>query len=127
MRLRLPFGIGLGLALVVAGCSDVRPGTRLAIETGSQPPGTCPGSTRLEVTVRRSGEAAIFEDAASSQLDVIWPFGFAAWLIDGRAILFARDGSTVVREGDPGVTIGGTSGGPGEPFIVCSVRERPYS
>jgi hypothetical protein len=120
--------IGLGLALVLSACSDLRSGVRLAIDTGRQPPDACPDPDRLDVTISRSGEAAVFEDAAAAAgLEVIWPFGFAAWLIDGRAILFATDGSIVVREGDPAVPIGGVRGGPGEPFLVCSVRQRPYS
>ena len=128
MHRLLVLGIGLGLALVLSACSDVRPGMRLAIETGRHPPDACPGSEHLDVTMSRSGEAAVFEDAASStRLEVVWPFGFAAWLIDGRAILFATDGNIVVREGDPAVSIGGARGGPSAPFLVCSVRERPYS
>jgi hypothetical protein len=122
------FLLATALALSLAACGDVRPGTRLSIQTEVHPVGTCPGSDHLTVWIERDGDAAVFVDAsASDRTAIIWPVGFAAWFIDGQTLLYARDGSEVIRAGDTVVEIGGSAGGPGQPFRVCSVGARSYS
>jgi hypothetical protein len=116
------------LALALAACGDLRSGTRLTIETGIHPPGTCPGTDALAVSIERDGDAAVFvRQDGPAPASIVWPVGFAAWLIEGDAILYARDGSQVIHEGGTVVTIGGAAGGGSEPFRVCSVGERSYS
>ncbi len=115
------------LAMVLAACGDVRSGTRLTIDSGIHPPGTCPGTDSMSISMRREGDAAVFMNAnGSTPVAIAWPPGFAAWLIEDGTILYAPDGATVVHEGGT-VTIGGAAGAPGEPFRVCTVGERTYS
>ena len=116
------------LALAMAACGDPRSGTRLTIDSGIHPPGTCPGTDSMTIAIEREGETAVFVDSSGSRpASIAWPVGFAAWLIEDGTILYAPDGATVVHEGGTVVTIGGAAGGPGEPFRVCSVGVRTYS
>lgn len=120
--------LAAALAVALAACGDLRSGTRLTIETGIHPPGTCPGTDSMTISIERDGDAAVFVDADGSvAAAIVWPVGFAAWLIEGAAILYAREGAQVIHEGDTVVTIGGAAGGGGEAFRVCSVGERSYS
>jgi hypothetical protein len=67
----------------------------------------------------------VFIDVATGQpRTMIWPFGFAAWLEFGTAVLYASDGSVVGREGDLLNTIGGAADEAG--FQVCAVGARTY-
>ena len=51
---------------------------------------------------------------------VVWPSGWAAWRLDGRAELVTRDGAIVGREGE---VIAGFGGGVGldDAFHVCII------
>lgn len=55
---------------------------------------------------------------------VVWPSGFAAWRVGGRAELVARDGTLVGREGDELDNLGGGVGGD-DIFHVCIVGGHP--
>ncbi len=127
MRLIPAAARALALAMALAACGDTRSGTRLTIETGIHPPGTCPAADTMTISIERAGEAAVFVDANGSiPAPIVWPIGFAAWLIEDETILYAPDGDQVINESDTVVTIGGAAGGPGEPFRVCVVGERSY-
>ena len=119
--------LAVALALALAACEVARSATRLTIDSGLHPPGTCPGTDSMTISMERDGDAAVFLDATgTTRAAIAWPVGFAAWLFDDGTILYAPDGATVMREGGT-VTIGGAAGGPGEPFRVCSVGARTYS
>ena len=115
------------LALALAACGDVRSGTRLTIETGIHPPGTCPATGFDDHLDRARGRCGGVPGGGPLRAgrDRL-AHRFAAWVIEDGTILYAPDGATVLDEGGT-VTIGGAAGGPGEPFRVCSVGARTYS
>lgn len=66
------------------------------------------------------------EVGTEARRSIVWPFGFAAWLERGVAVLYASDGSIVGREGDVLDNIGGAAIA-GEGFRVCAVGVRTYT
>jgi hypothetical protein len=117
----------LALCLLLAGCRDMRLGDRLTIDVDASQPGVCPAAEQRDLRLERDGTAARFVDARTNlAVRVVWPFGFAAWLVDGQAIVYASDGTTVMLEDGPAVTIGGTQLEADGPFRVCSVGLRTY-
>jgi hypothetical protein len=67
-----------------------------------------------------------FETALGDRIDLLWPRGFSARLLDNRAEIVAPDGSVVAREGDE-VADGTLSGSasatqPGQGFDICGVN-----
>jgi hypothetical protein len=65
-------------------------------------------------------ELILLSETDDEPVKVVWPSGWAAWRVDGRAELVTRDGSVVAREGD---VIDGFGGGIGldDAFHVCIV------
>jgi hypothetical protein len=65
------------------------------------------------------GDALVLvPEAGGDPIRVVWPAGWAAWRVDGRAELANRDGTVVGREGE---TVSGFGGGVGSDgaFHVC--------
>jgi hypothetical protein len=58
--------------------------------------------------------------------DLVWPRGFSARLLDGRAELVGRDGSVIAREGDVLDGMSGGLGATGDAFHVCFVAGKGY-
>lgn len=116
----------LALVLIAACTTDLR-GTRLRLETAASQPGlACDGAAAAPVRIERDDDELVFVDVGSKERrTIIWPFGFAAWLEYGRAVLYARDGEVVGREGDVLDKIGGGADAAG--FHVCQVGDRTYS
>ena len=66
-----------------------------------------------------SGDELILVSVESGDtLNVVWPSGFAAWRVDGRAVLADPWGHVVGREGDVLDGLGGGLG-LGDDFHVC--------
>ncbi len=79
------------------------------------------------VRVARNGQLLVFTSLdGKSTADLIWPRGFTARLLDGRAELVARNGSVVAEEGDVLDDLGGGVGATGNAFHVCSVAGKGY-
>jgi hypothetical protein len=118
------------LVAAIAGCGPGISGERLDIRTGAfnVGPGACPAALVPPFRIDRAGSELIFVDAGTGQrLSIVWPFGFAAWVENGRAVLYARDGKVVGREGDTLDNIGGGSTPDGDAILVCAVGVRIYT
>jgi hypothetical protein len=83
------------------------PSGATALTLATAPPATqipgnwaCGGSTIEPARVLREGDAVVFDYLSGGRVDLVWPRGFSAWLLDGRAEIVAPDGSVVLSEGD---------------------------
>ena len=78
--------------------------TRLQIATAAPhlvPNFGCPAALLAPVRVATSGDDLIVLSVETGELvRVVWPTGWAAWRVDGRAELVERFGSVIAREGD---------------------------
>lgn len=90
----------------------------------------CPGTlTNMSLRVERSGtQLVVVTDstvgnpifaigspvvAVGSPVDAVWPYGFSARLVDGKAELLASDGTVVAREGDVLTSVNGVDSSTG--------------
>lgn len=131
---RVVAGIAIVLLLGAAGLARLSPmwpgpslpagatPLTLATETGHLLPTTgCPlaslGPARIAVA---DGALVLVPESGGDPIAVVWPTGWAAWRLDGRAELVSHDGTVVGREGD---VISGFAGGVGldDAFHVCVV------
>jgi hypothetical protein len=119
----------LAAGLAVAACGDVRPGVRLALAADSLELLTddCPTTPIAPIKVERVADAIEFTDAASGGIvAILWPVGFAAWDINGVAVVHATDGTVVGREGDTLSDIRAAAGVRGDQLRVCAIGVRSY-
>ena len=87
----------------------------------------CPLAEALPVRLAKDGQTLVFISLdAKHTVDLVWPRGFTARLLDGRAELIGRDGSVIARDGDVLDGIGGGVGSAGDAFHVCSVAGTSY-
>ena len=81
----------------------------------------CPTAllARARVAVE-GGSLVLVPEVGGDPVRVVWPTGWAAWRLDGRAELVSRDGTVVGRDGD---VVSGFGGGVGtdDAFHVCVV------
>ena len=72
----------------------------------------------------------MFETETGERYDLVWPRGFSARLLGGRAEIVAPDGTVLAREGDQlvsGELSGSSSGTQAEPgFDICAVNDVYY-
>ena len=115
----------LVVLLLVAGClarlSPMWPGphmppgaTGLVLATEPAhlfPTMGCPTAELLPARIAVVGDALVLvPQTGGDPLNVVWPAGWAAWRLGGRAELVSRDGTVVGREGD---LVSGFGGGVG--------------
>lgn len=78
--------------------------TRLRIATEAPhlvPHFGCPAALLGPVRVATAGDELIVLAVGTNEpVAVVWPTGWAAWRLDGRAELVGRDGTVIAREGD---------------------------
>jgi hypothetical protein len=76
---------------------------------------SCPLTlTNMSLRVEVAGTRLVVVDATTlSPVDAVWPYGFSARLIDGKAELLASDGTVVAREGDVLTSVNGHEGSAG--------------
>jgi hypothetical protein len=61
----------------------------------------CGMAALTPIRVERDGGSMVFADETSgNRLQVVWPNGYSARLMNGRAELIPPDGSVLAREGD---------------------------
>ena len=79
----------------------------------------CPTALVVPIRVERDEGALIFSDAADGiRSQLVWPNGFSARLVNGRAELVAPDGSVLAREGDVISKLAGGAADNGD-ILVC--------
>jgi hypothetical protein len=105
---------------IVTGPSLPVGATRLHITTeGPGLPFVCAAAALGPARVSTSGDELILVAVESGDtINVVWPSGFGAWRIDGRAVLADPWGHVVGREGDVLEGLGGGLG-LGDDFHIC--------
>ena len=124
-------GVVILLAVVALRLSPLWPGpalpagaTRLHIAT--EAPHLVPALGCLTALIAPARVATSDDDlilltvATGEPVQVVWPSGWAAWRVGGRAELVARDGSVVARDGDVLEDLGGGVG-VDDAFHVCVI------
>jgi hypothetical protein len=110
----------LRLAPLITGPALPAGATRLHIAT--QPPNLslgCAAAALAPARVSTSGDELVLVSVASGQpVRVVWPAGFAAWRIEGRALVADPWGSVVGREGNVLDSLGGGLGSE-DAFYIC--------
>ncbi len=125
-------GIVILLAAAALRLSPLWPGpalpegaTRLHIVTAAPhlvPTFACPLALLGPVRVASSDDdLTVLSVASGEPVQVVWPSGWAAWRVNGRAELVARDGSVIAREGDVIADRFGGGTGVDDAFHVCII------
>ena len=136
LRRHRPFVAGLAVVLLLIavgllrlspiwpGPSLPRDATPLALATEPAhlvPTMACPTALLLPARVAIADNALVLvPEAGGDPIKIVWPNGWVAWRLAGRAELISRDGTIVGREGD---IVAGFGGGVGidDAFHVCVI------
>jgi hypothetical protein len=94
---------------------------RIATETPHLVPALgCPLALLAPVRLQVVGEDLLTISIGTGEpVSVVWPSGWAAWRVDGRAELHGRDGALIAREGDVIADRFGGGIGTDDVFHVC--------
>jgi hypothetical protein len=100
--------------------------TRLHIVTQAAhliPASACPTALLGPARVATLGDdLVLLAPDTNEPIDVVWPSGWTAWRLDGRAELVTRDGAVVGREGELSEGFGGGTG-IDDAFHVCIIGD----
>jgi hypothetical protein len=127
-------GIAVILVLMAVGLARLSPmwpgpslpagATPLALATETAhllPTMGCPTALLAPARVAVAGDALVLvPEAGGDPIKVVWPTGWAAWQLDGRAELVSHDGTVIGREGDVVSNFGGGVG-LDDAFHVCEI------
>jgi hypothetical protein len=131
---RIAAGIAVVLLLLAVGLARLSPmwpgpslpagATALALATEPGhllPTMGCPTALLAPARITVVGDALVLvPEAGGDPIKVVWPTGWAAWRLGGRAELVSHDGTVVGREGE---VVSGYGGGVGldDAFHVCEI------
>ena len=79
----------------------------------------CAGALLLPARIAVENDALVLmPESGGAPITVVWPAGWAAWRLAGRAMLVSRDGTVIGREGE---VVEGFGGGVSDDrrFHVC--------
>jgi hypothetical protein len=114
--------VGILLTLVPLWTGPAMPpgATRLHIDTAAPGPTFgCPAALLIPVRIESTADDLVLVSVATGQpVRVVWPGGFAAWRVNGRAEVGGPYGGVVGVEGDVLDSLGGGETGDGA-FGIC--------
>lgn len=130
-KLRIAVGVMLALSFAVVvlilvpnftGPALPAGATRLQIATeGPSLQLACHTALLSPVRIATNGDALVLVSVESEEtIPVVWPSGFAAWRMDGRAVLAGPYGNIIGREGDVLEHLGGGTG-VDDTFHICGM------
>lgn len=68
----------------------------------------------------------VFADEASgNRLQVVWPNGYSAWVLNGRAELIPPNGTVLAREGDVISNLAGGAADNGDILVCMDFASKP--
>lgn len=78
------------------------------------------------IRVERDGGSMVFADATSgNRSQIVWPNGYSARLMNGRAELVPPNGSVLARDGDVISGLSGNAQDNGDTFICLDFASQP--
>lgn len=87
----------------------------------------CPAVQVADLRIERTnGRLSYFVQEDGLQVEVVWPAGFSARLLNERAELVGPDGRVFASEGDVIRSLEGSAGPNGEVIICISFASRPF-
>jgi len=113
-------------ALFGPGAGSSEQSLTIATEPSPPPSGDICASARFgAVEMRRVGSRVVFTSQTGQEVQIIWPYGTTARLVDGKAEMFAPDGTLIATEGQ---SVSGLGGGLGsdDDYHVCMIGGRIY-